>query len=135
MAVPARSEIPNRSNVLTAAKTFVTTGGKVGPRLRSHSDVKKYCEDNNIKYDAQQLNFHHQVGELIPQTHGDDDDSSGLKNYHTTIFEPTSYGEAMIQPEARSWQEAMEEELGVLKERNVYDIVQRSQNTKVIGCR
>ncbi|GBL86733.1 Techylectin-5A [Araneus ventricosus] len=26
MAAPARSEIPNRSNVLTAAKTFVTTG-------------------------------------------------------------------------------------------------------------
>ncbi|GBN35556.1 hypothetical protein AVEN_226911-1 [Araneus ventricosus] len=29
MAVPARSEIPNRSNVLTAAKTFVTTGSPV----------------------------------------------------------------------------------------------------------
>ncbi|GBM63704.1 hypothetical protein AVEN_147636-1 [Araneus ventricosus] len=29
----------------------------------------------------------------------------------------------------------MEEELGVLKERNVYDIVQQPQNTKVIGCR
>ncbi|GBL85175.1 hypothetical protein AVEN_222673-1 [Araneus ventricosus] len=29
MAAPARSEIPNRSNVLTAAKTFVTTGSPV----------------------------------------------------------------------------------------------------------
>ncbi|GBN88696.1 hypothetical protein AVEN_19753-1 [Araneus ventricosus] len=29
MAAPARSEIPNRSNVLTAAKTFSTTGSPV----------------------------------------------------------------------------------------------------------
>ncbi|GBN15249.1 hypothetical protein AVEN_256520-1 [Araneus ventricosus] len=29
MAAPARSEIPNRSNVLTVAKTFVTTGSPV----------------------------------------------------------------------------------------------------------
>ncbi|GBN07809.1 hypothetical protein AVEN_208372-1 [Araneus ventricosus] len=29
MAAPARSEIPNRSNVLTAAKTFVTTSSPV----------------------------------------------------------------------------------------------------------
>ncbi|GBN49266.1 hypothetical protein AVEN_240739-1 [Araneus ventricosus] len=29
MAAPARSEIPNRSNVLTAAKTFFTTGSPV----------------------------------------------------------------------------------------------------------
>ncbi|GBM55703.1 hypothetical protein AVEN_196602-1 [Araneus ventricosus] len=59
--------------------------GKAGPRLRSHNYVKKYCEDNNIKYDAQQFNFHHQVGEPILQSHTDDDDSSGLENYHTTI--------------------------------------------------
>ncbi|GBM20067.1 hypothetical protein AVEN_268396-1 [Araneus ventricosus] len=77
--------------------------GKAGPRLRSHNDVKKYCEDNNIKYDAQQFNFYHQVGESIPQSHADDDDdSSGLENYHTTVVEPTSYEEAMIQPGSRS---------------------------------
>ncbi|GBN35024.1 hypothetical protein AVEN_251873-1, partial [Araneus ventricosus] len=29
MAAPARSEIPDGSNVLTAAKTFVTTGSPV----------------------------------------------------------------------------------------------------------
>ncbi|GBM74357.1 hypothetical protein AVEN_197164-1 [Araneus ventricosus] len=29
MVVPARSKIPNRSNVLTAAKTFFTTGSPV----------------------------------------------------------------------------------------------------------
>ncbi|GBN02648.1 hypothetical protein AVEN_49592-1, partial [Araneus ventricosus] len=29
MAAPARSEIPNRPNALTAAKTFVTTGSPV----------------------------------------------------------------------------------------------------------
>ncbi|GBN98270.1 hypothetical protein AVEN_130857-1, partial [Araneus ventricosus] len=95
-------------------------GGKAGPRLRSHNNVQKYCEDNNIKYDPQQFNFHHQVGASIPQSNADDD-SSGLENYHTTILEPSSYKEAMIQPEARSWQE---EEVGILKERNVYDIVQ-----------
>ncbi|GBL93790.1 hypothetical protein AVEN_166819-1 [Araneus ventricosus] len=33
MAAPARSEIPNRSSDLTAAKTFVTTGSPVSTQL------------------------------------------------------------------------------------------------------
>ncbi|GBO40295.1 hypothetical protein AVEN_178024-1 [Araneus ventricosus] len=32
MAAPARSEIPNRPNVLTAAKTFVTTGSPMSTK-------------------------------------------------------------------------------------------------------
>ncbi|GBM25163.1 hypothetical protein AVEN_96717-1 [Araneus ventricosus] len=70
-----------------------STRGKAGPCLISHNDVQKYCEDNNMKYDPQQFIFHHQVGELIPQSHTDDD-SSGLENYHSTIVEPSSYEKA-----------------------------------------
>ncbi|GBN88926.1 hypothetical protein AVEN_121283-1 [Araneus ventricosus] len=57
MAAPARSEIPNRSNVLTAVKTFVTTAPQfqllkilwvavsstVGPRVERCHHLQSVC--------------------------------------------------------------------------------------------
>ncbi|GBN13623.1 hypothetical protein AVEN_141346-1 [Araneus ventricosus] len=61
MAAPARSEIPNRSNVLTAAKTFVTTGSPTQPaQLLSWHQARGYgaafchyrcdCGEDSMKY-------------------------------------------------------------------------------------
>ncbi|GBN35999.1 hypothetical protein AVEN_117958-1 [Araneus ventricosus] len=63
MAGPARSEIPNWSNVLTAAKTFFTTGSPVCTQLaqllswrqaRGHGAAFCHyrcdCEEESMKY-------------------------------------------------------------------------------------
>ncbi|GBO41953.1 hypothetical protein AVEN_18677-1 [Araneus ventricosus] len=58
MAAPARSEIPNRSNVLTAAKTFFTTGSPVCTQpaqllswhqARGHGDTGRRSVTTDIK--------------------------------------------------------------------------------------
>ncbi|GBM72446.1 hypothetical protein AVEN_6981-1 [Araneus ventricosus] len=63
MAAPARSELPSRSNVLTAAKTFVTTCSSVSTQpaqLLSWHQVRGHwaafchyrcdCEEDSMKY-------------------------------------------------------------------------------------
>ncbi|GBM60569.1 hypothetical protein AVEN_132746-1 [Araneus ventricosus] len=63
MAAAARSEIPNRSNVLTAAKTFVTTGSPVSTQpaqllswFQARGHVAAFCHyrcdcgDDSMKY-------------------------------------------------------------------------------------
>ncbi|GBM36293.1 hypothetical protein AVEN_98952-1 [Araneus ventricosus] len=63
MAAPARSGIPNRSNVLTASKTFVTTGSPVSTQpaqllswhqALGHGAAFCYyrcdCEEDSMKY-------------------------------------------------------------------------------------
>ncbi|GBM96836.1 hypothetical protein AVEN_94031-1 [Araneus ventricosus] len=61
MTAPTRSEIPNRSNVLTAAKTFVTTSSPVSiqpvqllHQARGHGAAFCHyrcdCEEDSMKY-------------------------------------------------------------------------------------
>lgn len=111
--------------------------GATGPRLRSQNDIKKYCDEHSIIYDPGEFNFQSPIeGTHLQEADNTDiDQASELENHHAFIIEPLNYDEAIAQPEVKNWQKAMNEELGVLKERQVYDIVQRPENKRVIGSR
>ena len=98
------------------------------PRLRSHNDVKKYCKDNDIIFDYTHFNFK-------PEDNVQDADATYLEVYSSNLVEPSTYEQAIVHPNAEEWHEAMQDELTTLEERNVFDIVERPQNRKTIGCR
>ncbi|GFV89650.1 retrovirus-related Pol polyprotein from transposon TNT 1-94 [Trichonephila clavipes] len=51
------------------------------------------------------------------------------------ILIPRHFKDAKSSPQSDKWQDAMKEEIKVMKERDVWELVPTPQDSKVIGCR
>jgi hypothetical protein len=65
----------------------------------------------------------------------DSSDSEGSFLAAILIDEPSSYRQAKSSPEWSDWKKAMEEELESLKENDVWTVVPRPTNRKIVDSR
>ncbi|GFS84866.1 retrovirus-related Pol polyprotein from transposon TNT 1-94 [Trichonephila clavipes] len=91
--------------------------------LRSFNDVEKYCKDNDILYDKSLFDFNSTVN------HNDNRPEASNINF------PRHFKDAKNSPQSDKWQDAMKEEINVMKERDVWELVPAPQDSKVIRCR
>ncbi|GFY03979.1 retrovirus-related Pol polyprotein from transposon TNT 1-94 [Trichonephila clavipes] len=94
-------------------------------RLMSFNDVEKYCKDNDILYDKSLFDFNSTV----------DHNANRPKASNIEVLIPRHFKDAKNSPQSDKWQDAMKEEIKVMKERDVLELVLAPQDSKVIGCR
>ena len=97
-------------------------------RFRSLKDIEAYCRARKIKFDGSMFNF------------STTDKSRGRVNFqheanHIEVYVPESYREIFKTPEVKDWQQAMEKEIEIMKSREVWDLVPRMPDQKVLGNR
>lgn len=101
-------------------------------RLRSYANVIDYCKQNNIEYDESLFNFSTkdsssgEVSELVKR--------GGEANL-VEVKIPRSYKEALKSPETAEWERAMSQEIGVMHDREVWELVDPPENVKILGSR
>ncbi|GFY21321.1 retrovirus-related Pol polyprotein from transposon TNT 1-94 [Trichonephila clavipes] len=93
-------------------------------RLRSFNDVEKYCKDNDTLYDKK-FDFNSTV----------DHNANRPEASNIEILIPRNFKDAKNSPQSDKWQDAMKEEIKVMKERDVWELVPTPQDSRVIGCR
>lgn len=121
-------------------------------RLRSNNQAKKYCEENEIEYDKDKFNFKSlsktqnvsSNSDTDVETESEDSPSNSFADDQLhDIFEgevynveiPKNFFEAQKLPEKKEWNEAMKKELKIMKDRKVWEIVDKPKDAKVIGNR
>ncbi|GBO02980.1 hypothetical protein AVEN_248756-1 [Araneus ventricosus] len=100
-------------------------------RLRSFNDVMRYCERNKIQCDKNFFNFSGKNTESGKVT-------DWLNLNEANLLEvriPRTYKEAIQVPEASKWEDAMNRELKVMQERNVWELVKPPKDAKTLGNR
>ncbi|GBN11449.1 hypothetical protein AVEN_222262-1 [Araneus ventricosus] len=108
---------------------------KPGVRLRSLKEVKNYCDNENINFDPKEFNFSTKR-ELKNLTDEDLSEELSEEEHSAMVTEiPKSYREAIVSSLKEKWINAMETEISILKDREVWEIAQRPRNKAVIGCR
>ncbi|GFX67838.1 retrovirus-related Pol polyprotein from transposon TNT 1-94 [Trichonephila clavipes] len=93
-------------------------------RLRSFNDVEKYCKDN-ILYDKSLFDFNSTV----------DHNANRPEALNIEVLIPRHFKDVKNSSQSDKWQDAMKEEINVMKERDVWELVPAPQDSKVIGCR
>ncbi|GFT96639.1 retrovirus-related Pol polyprotein from transposon TNT 1-94 [Trichonephila clavipes] len=95
-------------------------------RLRSFNDVEKYCKDNNdILYDKSLFDFNSTM----------DHNANRPEASNIEVLIPRHFKDAKNSPQSDKWQDAMKEEIKVMKEKDLWELVPAPQDSKVIGCR
>lgn len=92
--------------------------------IRNTNKAKKYCSQNQIVYDAKVFNFGNKGKRAGP-----DEKQAFLA--HVEL--PVSFEETQISPEKAQWDLAINEELESIQERDVYELVERPKEEKIIG--
>ncbi|GBN72653.1 Retrovirus-related Pol polyprotein from transposon TNT 1-94 [Araneus ventricosus] len=119
----------------TAGRVDVYYYPKPGVRLRSLKEVKNYCDNENINFDPKEFDFSTKR-ELKNVTDEDLSEESSEEEHSAMVTEiPKSYREAIVSSLKEKWINAMETEISILKDREVWEIVPRPRNKTVIGCR
>ncbi|GBN65093.1 Retrovirus-related Pol polyprotein from transposon TNT 1-94 [Araneus ventricosus] len=100
-------------------------------KLRSFNDVMGYCERNKIQCDKNLFNFSGKNTETGKVT-----DLLNLNEANLLeVRIPRTYKEAIKVPEASKWEDAMNRELKVMHERNVWEFVKPPKDAKTLGNR
>ncbi|GFY12107.1 retrovirus-related Pol polyprotein from transposon TNT 1-94 [Trichonephila clavipes] len=76
-------------------------------RLRPFNDVEKYCKDNDILYDKSLFDFNSTV----------DHNTNRPEASNIEVLIPRYLKDAKNSPQSEKWQDAMKEEIKVMKER------------------
>ncbi|GBO43826.1 Retrovirus-related Pol polyprotein from transposon TNT 1-94 [Araneus ventricosus] len=97
--------------------------------LRSLNEVIGYCERNKFKCDKNLFNFSGKNTES-----GKISDLLNLKEANLSEV-PRTYKEAIKAPETSKWEDAMNRELKVMHERNVWELVKPPKDAKILGNR
>ncbi|GFX14097.1 retrovirus-related Pol polyprotein from transposon TNT 1-94 [Trichonephila clavipes] len=85
-----------------------------------------YCiKDNYILYDKSLFDFNSTV----------DHNTNRPEASNIEVLIPRHFKDAKNSPQPDKWQDAMKEEINVMKERYVWELVSTPQDSKVIGCR
>ncbi|GBM20396.1 hypothetical protein AVEN_222102-1 [Araneus ventricosus] len=97
--------------------------------LRSFNDVIGYCERNKIQCDKNLFNFSGKNTES-----GKVSDLLNLNEANLLeVRIPRTYEEAIKAHEASEWEEAMNRELKVMYERNVWELLTPPKDAKILG--
>ncbi|GFQ64620.1 uncharacterized protein TNCT_189211 [Trichonephila clavata] len=101
-------------------------------RLRSFNEIQKYCKDNNIEYDQNLFNFsgkNSSSGKVADLLNLPLEEEANLAEVRI----PKTYKEATRTPEAADWEDAMDKEMQVIYDRNVWNLVEPPKEAKVLG--
>lgn len=104
-------------------------------RFRSLNDIEKYCESHGIKFEKEFFDFSGK-NEYSGKVTSNCDDT--LEENEANLIEhsiPKSYKEAIESINRNEWEKAMQDEIDVMKKRNVWSLVEKPDNAKVIGSR
>lgn len=102
-------------------------------RLYSYEDVAKYCKQNNIRYNKSDFNF--DTKDLFSGRTLDEKPCSKVEVNHTEVFIPKSYNEAIKSPQSNEWKAAMQEEINMMHDREVWELADPPENANVLGSR
>ncbi|GBN19065.1 hypothetical protein AVEN_73131-1 [Araneus ventricosus] len=100
-------------------------------RLRSFNDVMGYCERNKIQCDKNLFNFsgkNTESGKVMDLLNLNEANLLEVRILRT-------YKAAIKVPEASKWEDAMNRELKVMHERNVWELVKPLKDAKTSGNR
>ncbi|GFV91246.1 retrovirus-related Pol polyprotein from transposon RE2 [Trichonephila clavipes] len=86
---------------------------------------EKYLKDNDILYDKSLFDFN-----LTVDYNANRPEASNIE-----ILIPRHFKDAKNSPQSDKWQDAIKEEIKVMKEKDVWELVSSPQDSKVIGCR
>lgn len=107
-------------------------------RLRSFNDLDRYCKSNSIKCNKNLFDFstkNKQSGKVSEILNLREEDDFNQEANLIEIKIPNSYKEAVKTPEASKWGEAMDQEMQVMYDREVWDLVKPPENAQVLGNR
>lgn len=102
-------------------------------RLRSPNDVVKYCKSNNINYNGDLFDFSGKntfSGKISELNSESDIEASNIE-----IEIPKNYRDCLKVNERTSWLKAMEDEIQMMKSRDVWELVPPQKDKKIIGSR
>ncbi|GFX20321.1 retrovirus-related Pol polyprotein from transposon TNT 1-94 [Trichonephila clavipes] len=86
---------------------------------------EKYCEDNDRLYDKSLFDFNSTV----------DHNANRPEASNIEVLISRHFKDAKNSPQSDKWQDAMKEEINVMKERDVWELVPAPQDSKLTGCR
>ena len=121
-----------------------------GETLYQESALRRYHQERGLHYDPTKFDFEttststedNETEITFPGLRRRDDlpttRGSLRNNDHAVLFsavDPVNYKQAMQSPEKIEWTAAMDEEIATLKQRDVFEALERPENAKVLGTK
>ncbi|GFW38759.1 retrovirus-related Pol polyprotein from transposon RE1 [Trichonephila clavipes] len=122
--------IRNIGRKVTGSNVYYSIEGEV-TRLKSFNEIERYCKRHNIEYDPSLFNFRKDNTE----SQGFSDLSEQQEALMVEVTIPNCYKQAIRSRDASKWHDAMDKEINVMKERNVWDLVDHPDNIKILENR
>ncbi|GFW92242.1 retrovirus-related Pol polyprotein from transposon TNT 1-94 [Trichonephila clavipes] len=122
--------IRNIGRKVTGSNVYYSIEGKA-TRLKSFNEIEKYCKRHNIEYDPSLFNFRKDNTE----SQGFSDFSEQQEALMVEVTIPNCYKQAIRSRDASKWNDAMDKEINVMKERKVSDLVDHRDNIKILENR
>lgn len=116
-------------------------------RLRSIKDAKKYCVENKIEFDPDKFCFKpddvevtndlNSINVSIGKSQTENLNDHIYDIYHECYFieMPKSFEETQRSPDKDKWNAAMADELKIMKDRQVWDLVDPPVDVPIIGSK
>ncbi|GFX27417.1 retrovirus-related Pol polyprotein from transposon RE1 [Trichonephila clavipes] len=122
--------IRNIGRKVTGSNVYYSIEGEA-TRLKSFNEIERYCKRHNIEYDPSLFNFRKDNTE----SQGFSDLSEQQEALMVEVTIPNCYKQAIRSRDASKWHDAMDKEINVMKERKVWDLVDHSDNIKILENR
>ncbi|GFV41175.1 retrovirus-related Pol polyprotein from transposon RE1 [Trichonephila clavipes] len=122
--------IRNIGRKVTGSNVYYSIEGEA-TRLKSFNEIERYCKRHNIEYDPSLFNFRKDNTES--QGFSDLPEQQEALMVEVTI--PNCYKQAIRSRDASKWHDAMDKEINVMKERKVWDLVDHTDNIKILENR
>lgn len=130
-----------------------------GKTLRSKNELKEFCMENNLPYDIDKFNFSTKdkiIHSIVLNPKGNEKKEPEIEEtpedlepeipeascgeilgeaFFTDVKIPRSAREALRNPEAKKWKEAMDSEIKTMLERKVWSLVPKPEDARIIGNR
>ncbi|GFU68779.1 retrovirus-related Pol polyprotein from transposon RE1 [Trichonephila clavipes] len=122
--------VSKTSRKITGSNVYYSIEGEA-TRLKSFNEIERYCKRHNIEYDPSLFNFRKDNTES--QRFSDLSEQQEALMVEVTI--PNCYKQAIRSRDASKWHDAMDKEINLMKERNVWDLVDHPDNIKILENR
>ncbi|GFW81383.1 retrovirus-related Pol polyprotein from transposon TNT 1-94 [Trichonephila clavipes] len=122
--------IRNIGRKVTGSNVYYSIEGEA-TRLKSFNEIERYCKRHNIEYDPSLFNF----GKDNTESQGFSDLSEQQEALMVEVTIPNCYKQAIRSRDASKWNDAMDKEINVMKERKVWDLVDHPDNIKILENR
>ncbi|GFT73384.1 retrovirus-related Pol polyprotein from transposon TNT 1-94 [Trichonephila clavipes] len=122
--------IRNIGRKVTGSNVYYSIEGEA-TRLKSFNEIERYCKRHNIEYDPSLFNFRKDNTE----SQGFSDLSEQQEALMVEVTIPICYKQAIRSRDSSKWRDAMDKEINVMMERKVWDLVDHSDNIKILENR